>query len=338
MSLGTYIARRLGLAVITLFGVVLAVFLLTRVLPGNPAYVKAGPYAKPEQVKRIEREMGLDKAIPVQFWDYFTDLLRGDMGVSWSTSHPVREDLMQRLPATVELAIAAFILATIMGLVLGIIAALNRGSVIDQVVHLISVGGASVALFWLGLMLIYVFYYKLGLVPDPMGRLAPLMETPPGPTGLLLIDTLVHGDLEKFKSAVGHLILPTVSLAIVLTPTIAKMARAAMLEVLQSDYIQTARAIGLSTGRLIWHDALPNAMIPILTTMGIVMAYLMAGNVLVEMLFSWPGIGFYAWSALMSNDFDAIQGFVLLIAVFYVFINLAIDLLYSVIDPRIRLG
>jgi peptide/nickel transport system permease protein len=338
MSLGTYIARRLGLAVITLFGVVLAVFLLTRVLPGNPAYVKAGPYAKPEQVKRIEREMGLDKAIPVQFWDYFTDLLRGDMGVSWSTSHPVREDLMQRLPATVELAIAAFILATIMGLFLGIIAALNRGSVIDQVVHLISVGGASVALFWLGLMLIYVFYYKLGLVPDPMGRLAPLMETPPGPTGLLLIDTLVHGDLEKFKSAVGHLILPTVSLAIVLTPTIAKMARAAMLEVLQSDYIQTARAIGLSTGRLIWHDALPNAMIPILTTMGIVMAYLMAGNVLVEMLFSWPGIGFYAWSALMSNDFDAIQGFVLLIAVFYVFINLAIDLLYSVIDPRIRLG
>jgi len=149
---------------------------------------------------------------------------------------------------------------------------------------------------------------------------------------------LVHGDLEKFKSAVGHLILPTVSLAIVLTPTIAKMARAAMLEVLQSDYIQTARAIGLSTGRLIWHDALPNAMIPILTTMGIVMAYLMAGNVLVEMLFSWPGIGFYAWSALMSNDFDAIQGFVLLIAVFYVFINLVIDLLYSVIDPRIRLG
>ena len=214
---------------------------------------------------------------------------------------------------------------------------MNRA--VEQVVNdIISVGGASVALFWLGLMLIYVFYYKLGLVPDPMGRLAPLMEAPPGPTGMLVIDTLVHGDFEKFRSAVGHLILPTVSLAIVLTPTIAKMARAAMLEVLQSDYIQTARAIGLSTGRLIWHDALPNAMIPILTTMGIVMAYLMAGNVLVEMLFSWPGIGFYAWSALMSNDFDAIQGFVLLIAVFYVFINLIIDLLYSLIDPRIRLG
>jgi len=338
MSLETYILRRLGLAVITLFGVVLAVFLLTRVLPGNPAYVKAGPYAKPEQIKRIEREMGLDKPLPVQFWDYFTDLLGGDMGVSWSTSHPVREDLIQRLPATVELSIAAFVLASIMGLALGIVAALRKGSLVDQGVHLISVGGASVALFWLGLMLIYIFYYKLGLVPDPMGRLAPLMEPPPGPTGLLVIDTLVHGDLEKFRSAVGHLILPTVSLAIVLTPTIAKMARAAMLEVLQSDYIQTARAIGLSTGQLIWRDALPNAMIPILTTMGIVMAYLMAGNVLVEMLFSWPGIGFYAWSALMSNDFDAIQGFVLLIAVFYVFINLIIDLLYSVIDPRIRLG
>jgi peptide/nickel transport system permease protein len=338
MPLSAYIARRLGLAVITLFGVVLAVFLLTRVLPGNPAYVKAGPYAKPEQIERIEREMGLDKSLPVQFWNYFTDLMKGDMGISWSTSHPVREDLMQRLPATVELAVCAFILSTIAGLSMGIIAAMKKGTIIDQLVHIISVSGASVALFWLGLMLIYVFYYKLGIVPDPMGRLEPLMEAPPGPTGLLLFDTLVHGELEKFRSALGHLILPTVSLSIVLTPTMAKMTRVAMLEVLQSDYIQTARAIGLKTTRMIWRDALPNAMIPILTTMGIVMAYLMAGNVLVEMLFSWPGIGYYAWNALMSNDFDAIQGFVLLIAVFYVFINLVIDLLYSVIDPRIRLG
>jgi len=328
----------LGLAVVTLFGVVVAVFVLTRVLPGNPAYVKAGPYAKPEQIERITAEMGLDKPLPVQFWNYFTDLLHGDMGVSWSTSHPVREDLTQRLPATLELAAVAFVLASLLGLTLGILAAVKPGSAVDQVVHLLSVVGASVALFWLGLMLIYVFYYTLRWVPDPMGRLAPLMEAPEGPTGLLLIDTLVHGDLAAFRSAVGHLILPAVSLVIVLTPTIAKMARATMLEVLQSDYIQTARAIGLSTPRLIWRDALPNAMIPILTTMGIVLAYLLAGNVLVEMLFAWPGIGFYAWSALMSNDFDAIQGFVLLIGILYVFINLVIDLLYSVIDPRIRLG
>jgi ABC-type dipeptide/oligopeptide/nickel transport system permease component len=338
MSLGLYILRRLGLAVITLFGVVLAVFLLTRVLPGNPAYIKAGPYAKPEQIARITAEMGLDKPVPVQFWNYFTDLLHGDMGLSWSTSHPVREDLMQRLPATLELALAAFAVASIVGLVLGILAAVKQGSAVDQVVHILSVIGASVALFWLGLMLIYVFYYKLRWVPDPMGRLDALMVAPPGPTGLLLIDTVVHRDWAAFKSAVGHLVLPTVSLAIVLTPTIAKMARAAMLEVLQSDYVQTARAIGLSTPRLVWRDALPNAMIPILTTMGIVLAYLLAGNVLVESLFAWPGIGFYAWGALMSNDFDAIQGFVLLIGILYVFINLGIDLLYSVIDPRIRLG
>lgn len=338
MSLRTYIMRRLGLAVITLFGVVVAVFLLTHVLPGNPAYVKAGPFASQEQIKRIEQEMGLDQPVPVQFWNYTTKLLQGDMGVSWGTSHPVREDLMQRLPATVELAFAAFLLATVVGLILGILAAVNKGTVIDQAVHLISVMGASVALFWLGLMFIFVFYYKLKLVPDPMGRLDALMQPPPGPTGLLLIDTLVHGDLDQFKSAFGHLVLPTVSLAVVLTPTVAKMARAAMLEVLQSEYIQTARAIGLSTARVIWRDALPNAMIPILTTMGIVMAYLLAGNVLVEMLFAWPGIGLYAWNALMSNDFDAIQGFVLLIAVIYVFINLVIDLVYSFIDPRIRLG
>jgi ABC-type dipeptide/oligopeptide/nickel transport system permease component len=338
MSLGIYVVRRLGLAVITLFGVVLAVFLLTRVLPGNPAYIKAGPYAKPEQIARITAEMGLDKPVPVQFWNYFTDLLHGDMGLSWSTSHPVREDLMQRLPATLELALAAFAVASIVGLVLGILAAVKQGSAVDQVVHILSVIGASVALFWLGLMLIYVFYYKLRWVPDPMGRLDALMVAPPGPTGLLLIDTVVHRDWAAFKSAVGHLVLPTVSLAIVLTPTIAKMARAAMLEVLQSDYVQTARAIGLSTPRLVWRDALPNAMIPILTTMGIVLAYLLAGNVLIESLFAWPGIGFYAWGALMSNDFDAIQGFVLLIGILYVFINLGIDLLYSVIDPRIRLG
>ncbi len=338
MSLGLYIARRLGLAVITLFGVIVAVFLLTRVLPGNPAYVKAGPYAKPEQIERITREMGLDKPLPVQFWNYFTELLHGDMGLSWGTSHPVSQDLMQRLPATLELAIAAFALACIVGLAMGIMAAVKPGSAVDQIVHLVSVTGASIALFWLGLMLIYVFYYKLKWVPAPMGRLDPLMTPPPGPTGLLLIDTLLHGDLAEFRAAVGHLVLPTVSLAIVLTPTIAKMARAAMLEVLQSDYVQTARAIGLSTRRLVWRDALPNAMIPILTTMGIVLAYLLAGNVLVEMLFAWPGIGYYAWSALMSNDFDAIQGFVLFIGIMYVFINLGIDLLYSVIDPRIRLG
>jgi peptide/nickel transport system permease protein len=338
MSLGPYILRRLGLAVITLFGVVLAVFVLTRVLPGNPAYIKAGPYAKPEQIARITAEMGLDKPLPVQFWNYFTDLLHGDMGLSWSTSHPVREDLMQRLPATLELALAAFVLASVVGLALGILAAVKQGSAVDQFVHILSVIGASVALFWLGLMLIYVFYYKLRWVPDPMGRLDALMVAPPGPTGLLLIDTVLHRDWPAFKSAVGHLVLPTVSLAIVLTPTIAKMARAAMLEVLQSDYVQTARAIGLSTRRLVWRDALPNAMIPILTTMGIVLAYLLAGNVLIESLFAWPGIGFYAWGALMSNDFDAIQGFVLLIGILYVFINLGIDLLYSVIDPRIRLG
>jgi len=338
MSLLKYLLRRSGLAIITLFGVIVAVFILTRVLPGNPAYVKAGPYAKQEQIKRIEREMGLDKPVPVQFWNYFNDLIKGDMGTSWSTGHPVREDLVQRLPATLELAIAAFILASIVGLLLGMLAAVKQGSLVDQAVHIVSVSGASVAIFWLGLMLIFIFYYKLRIVPDPMGRLAPLMSSPGGPTGLLLIDTLIHGDITKFKSAVGHLILPAVTLATVLTPTMAKMVRAAMIEVLRSDYIQTARAIGLSTRRLIWHDALPNAMVPILTTMGIVLAYLMAGNVLVEMLFAWPGIGYYAWGALMSNDFDAIQGFVLLIACMYVFINLAIDILYSVIDPRIRLG
>jgi peptide/nickel transport system permease protein len=205
-------------------------------------------------------------------------------------------------------------------------------------VQVIAVLGASMPLFWLGLVLIFVFYHVLGWAPAPMGRLDAFVSPPKAVTGLFVIDSLIQGNMAALGSALQHLVLPTVSLAVVEIAPIAKISRSAMIDVLDTDYILGARAIGLSSREIIFQDALKNALVTILTMMGIVLGYLIAGNVIVEMVFAWPGIGNYAWNALMSNDFDAIQGFVLTIAVLYVLINLAIDLLYSVIDPRIRLG
>jgi peptide/nickel transport system permease protein len=260
------------------------------------------------------------------------------MGTSWKTSHPVRDDIGQRLPATIELALASLILATSIGLPLGILAAIKRDSAVDRFVQVVAVLGASMPLFWLGLVLIFVFYHVLGWAPAPMGRLDAFIAAPRTVTGLFVVDSLISGNAATLISALQHLLLPTVSLAVVEIAPIAKMSRSAMVDVLDTDYILGARAIGLSSGEIILQDALKNALVTILTMMGIVLGYLIAGNVIVEMVFAWPGIGNYAWNALMSNDFDAVQGFVLTIAVLYVLINLAIDLLYSVVDPRIRLG
>jgi peptide/nickel transport system permease protein len=338
MTLRRYLLRRLLLTALTLGGVILVVFLLTHVLPGNPAVVKLGSFASPERLAALEKEMGLDQPLPIQFLNYTFRLAQGDMGTSWKTSHPVRDDIGQRLPATIELALASLLLATLIGLPLGIVAAVKRDSAFDRVVQAIAIVGASTPLFWLGLVLIFVFYHTLGWVPAPMGRIDPFMTPPGSITGLFLLDSLIKGNWSALVSSLQHLVLPTVSLAVIELAPVTKMARSAMLDVLQTDYVLGARAIGLSSRQIIMQDALQNAMVTILTMMGIVLGYLLAGNVIVEMIFAWPGIGQYAWNAVMSNDFDAIQGFVLTIAVMYLFINLVIDLLYSFIDPRIRLG
>ncbi len=338
MTLRRYILRRLLLTALTLCGVVLVVFLLTHVLPGNPALVKLGTFASPERIAALEKEMGLDQPMPVQFLNYCIRLVQGDMGTSWKTSHPVRDDIAQRLPATIELALASLTLATLVGLPLGIVAAVKRDSAFDRLVQTLAIIGASTPLFWLGLVLIFVFYHVLGWVPAPMGRIDPFMSPPQSTTGMFTVDSLISGNFAALVSSLQHLILPMVSLAVIEIAPITKMARSSMLDVLQTDYILGARAIGLTARQIILEDALKNAMVTILTMMGIVLGYLIAGNVIVEMVFAWPGIGNYAWNALMSNDFDAVQGFVLTIAVMYLLINLTIDLLYSVVDPRIRLG
>ena len=333
-----YLLRRLALAAVTLVGVVVAVFIMTHLLPSDPAALRAGPLASEELIAQYRREMGLDQPLYVQFADYARDLLRGDLGNSWRTEQPVRDELGQRLPASLELAATALAFAMLIGLSLGILSAMYFGKWIDHAARVFATLGASLALFWLALVGVQVFYYNLRWAPPPLGRLTVGLPEPPAVTGLFTLDGLLAGDRAVFADAVGHLWLPALTLAFVVSAPLIKIVRAAMLQALSSDFVRTARAIGLSSRQVVLVDALRNAFIPVLTTVGIVFGYLMAGNVIIERVFSWPGIGYYAWNALITNDFNAVQGFVLLIAVVYVLLNLFIDLAYGIIDPRIRIG
>jgi peptide/nickel transport system permease protein len=338
MSLRRYLLRRLALTVVTLIGVIVVVFFVTRVLPGDPVLVKAGNYATPEVRAAISEELGLDKPLPVQLATYLRDALRGDLGESIRSGHPVREDLFNRLPATVELALASLLFGGLIGIPLGVWAALRYGGRVDAVVHQLAIVGAATPLFWFGLVLIYLFYHLWHIAPPPVGRLDTDVPPPRDLTGLYTIDAFVTGNWTALGNAAAHLALPTFALGFVVMSPFIKMARSAMLTVLASDYVLAAKSLGLSDREIVWQDALKNALVSLLTVTGIVLGYLLAGNVLVETIFAWPGIGYYAWNALTGSDYDAINGFVLLVACIYVFLNLAIDMAYTLIDPRIRLG
>lgn len=338
MSLGRYLARRLALSVVTLFGVIVTVFVVTRVLPGDPALVKAGQYATPEVRATIRKQLGLDKSFVVQLVTYVGNVLRGNLGDSVRSGQPVRQDLLNRLPATGELALAALLFGGLIGIPLGIWAAVRRDSWIDGVIHQIAIVGAATPLFWFGLVLIYLFYHLWHIAPAPVGRLSSDLTAPRHLTGFYTIDALLTGNWTVLRDALAHLVLPTFALGFVVMSPFIKMSRAAMLNVLGSDYVLAARSLGLSDREIVWQDALKNALVSLLTVTGIVLGYLLAGNVLVETIFAWPGIGYYAWNAITGSDYDAINGFVLVVAVIYVVLNLAIDLTYTLIDPRIRLG
>lgn len=326
------------MTVVTLFGVVVAVFVLTFVVPGDVATLRMGEYASDELLAEIRHEMGTDRPLPAQFVNYVGKLARGDMGTAWLTGQPVRYELGQRLPATIELALAAMIIAVISGHLLGVVAAIKHNSIVDHVIRGYAILGASTAIFWLVLLLVYVFYFRLGWAPAPLGRLDVGVQPPPKVTTFYVVDSLIAGDWQLFRDSLGHLALPAVALGFMVSAPITKMVRASMLDVLHRDFVRTARTVGVSHREIIVRDALRNALIPILTQIGIVFGYLMAGNVLVEQIVAWPGIGQYAWQALTTNDFEALRGVIIVVAVTYVFINLLIDVSYSVIDPRIRLG
>jgi len=337
-SLWIYVARRLALAVVTLLGAIVAVFVMTHVLPGNPAVVKAGAYATPEVLRSLEHEMGLDRPLPEQLAVYVVHALQGNLGFSTRSGQPVAADLLQRAPATSELALYSVLFAVLIGVPLGVLGAVREGGWFDKVVQQVAILGASTPLFWLGIVLIFVLYVTLGVAPAPVGRLDTAVPAPRAVTGLYTLDAVLAFDWRALGSAAGHLALPVLTLGFVVMAPLIKMSRAAMSSILKADFIQADWSFGLPYPTVIWSDALRNAMLNLLTVIGIVLGYVMAGNVIVEALFAWPGIGLYAFNGITGRDYDAIQGFVLLVAALYVAINLVIDLLYMAIDPRVRLG
>jgi dipeptide transport system permease protein len=331
------VLKRLMMAVPSLVGVVIVTFLLTRALPGDPAAYFAGPAATREAIEQIRVNLGLDKPLIVQFGHYVGELTRGDLGNSLTTGQPVGKEIRERLPASAELTLLGVILSISIAVPLGILAATRPGSLIDHACRVLATAGVSLPVFFTGLILVYVFYYLLGWAPAPLGRLDIFYSPPPQVTGFYLIDSAIAGDGEVFLASLKQLILPAATLGIFSLAPIARMTRASMLAVLASDFVRTARASGLAPYTVIVTYAFRNAMIPVVTTLGMVFSFLLGANVLVEKVFAWPGIGSFAIEALIASDFAPVQGFVLTMAVMYVALNLLIDILYGLIDPRVRI-
>lgn len=321
-----------------LAGVILVSFLLTRVLPGDTAAYFAGPAATPQAIEQIRTELGLDRPLPEQFGRYVSDLARGNLGQSLITGQPVAADLRSRLPASAELTLFGLLISLLVAIPLGITAALRQGSLIDHLCRIVATAGVSLPVFFTGLLLVYVFYFVLGWSPAPLGRLDAFASAPPTVTGFHLVDSLVAGDGETFRAALAQIALPGLTLAIFALAPIARMTRASMLAVLSSDFVRTARASGLDGPTVIMTYAFRNALLPVVTTLGMVFSFLLGANVLVEKVFAWPGIGSYAVEALIASDFAPVQGFVLAMAILYIVLNLMIDLAYGLIDPRVRMG
>ena len=330
------IARRLLAALPTLAGVVVVTFVLTRALPGDPAAYFAGPAATREAVEQIRARLGLDRPLHEQFVAYLRDLSRGDLGVSITTGQPVLQDVIARLPASAELTLLGLFFAATIGITLGVLAALKPNGWLDNLCRVVATLGVCLPAFFTGLLLIYVFYYLLGWAPPPLGRLDAFSSPPPYVTGFFLIDSLIARDLETFRSAAAQIVLPALSLGIFAVAPIARITRGSMLAVMSSDFIRAARAHGLTRRRVVVAYALRNALLPVVTTLGMVFSFLLGANVLVEKVFAWPGIGSYAVEALIASDYAPVQGFVMTMGLLYVLLNLAIDLLYRVIDPRVE--
>lgn len=333
-----YLGKRLLISLGTVLGIVVVVFFIVRVLPGDAAAVRAGPYASAEKIEEIRERYGLADPVPEQFLRYVGNVARGDLGTSIRTGGSVTEELLRRLPASLELAFYAVLLACVVGIPLGIVAAARHGSWMDKAARVFAVLGSSMALFWLGLLLIFFFFYKLRWFPGPIDRLNVTTEPPPTLTGFYTIDGLAAGRMDVVVDAFQHLALPVATLAFVLAAPILKMVRAAMIDVLSSDHVRTAEALGIPRRTILLRDGFRNALIPVTTAIGIVFGYMLGGNIIVEFIYAWPGVGRYAYAAIQNNDLEALQGFVVMVGVLYVGLNVVIDLVYAWIDPRIRLG
>jgi dipeptide transport system permease protein len=330
-----FLLRRVALVIPTFMGITLLVFALIHLIPGDAVEALSGERGMdPERYARLLNEFGLDRPLYVQYFDYLWHVMQGDLGRSITTHEPVFREFLTLFPATLELSLCAILFAIVIGLPAGMIAALKRNTVLDYSVMGISLTGYSMPIFWWALLLILLFSVTLGWTPVS-GRLDIIFDLPPV-TGLMLVDSLLSGEEGAFRSAVSHLILPAIALGTIPLAVIARMTRSAMLEVLREDYVRTARAKGLSRMRVITVHALRNALIPVITVIGLQAGHLLAGAILTETIFSWPGIGKWLVEAIHRRDYPVVQGGILMSATIVIVVNLVVDLLYGVINPRIR--
>ncbi len=332
-----FILRRLFGLVFVLVGVSIITFVLSQLVPVDPAVAALGQNARDEQIEVFRAQYGLDKPPLQQYFSYVNRLLHGDLGTSLRTRRPVAADLGDFLPATLELALAALFVSIILGVALGVLAAVRRNTVLDGIARVFALVGGSLPIFFLGLVVLSVFYTRLRWLPGP-GRIDALITPPARITGMYTIDSLISGNMEAFRSSVAHLILPAVTLGYYSTAVILRMTRSSMLEVLAQDYVRTARAKGLNGRSVVLRHALKNAMIPVLTTVGITFGSLLSGAVLTETIFAWPGLGRYATASAVSLDFPAVMGVALVSAVVYPLVNAVIDVSYHALDPRISVN
>jgi len=329
-----YVAKRFALLLPQLLGISLVTFVFLHLLPGNPAYLIAGSLASPTEIRSIQHHLGLDQPIYVQYVIYVSNLIHGDLGNSWLSGNAVASDLIQRVPATLELVSIAVIIVAILGTALGVVVAVKPTGLISRAIFGYGLLAGALPDFWIGLILIFVLYFKLHLAPAPLGQLGINVHAPPTITGMYLIDSVLTGNWSTFSSSVQHLILPEMTLVFVYTGLVVRMAAASMESVMRTDYIRTARASGLSRARITW-KALRNALPPVVTVLGISYSYLLGGAVLVETIFSWGGIGQYAVQSVSNSDYMAIEGFVLAAAVFTTIVYLIVDVGHFLLDPRV---
>jgi peptide/nickel transport system permease protein len=334
-----FIIQRLLLLIPTLLGVLTIVFFMTALSPGDPARVMLGERANAEQLEQLREDLGLNQPLGEQYFIYLNRALRLDFGKSIKSGRPVMEEIREHLPATVELALVAMILATTIGIIIGVLSAVKQNTWLDYASMVGALTGVSMPVFWLGLVLIMIFSVGLGWFPTG-GRMEVRLFFQPI-TKLFLIDGIIlffrEGNPAYFKSALRHIILPAIALGTIPLAIIARTTRSSMLETLKQDYVKTARAAGIPEGRVIFRYALKNALLPIITVVGIQFGLLLAGAILTETIFSWPGIGRWIYTAISARDYPAVQAGVVVVSAVFVGINVVVDILYSVVNPRIRL-
>lgn len=329
-----FILRRIAGLLLVLLGVTIITFALSQLVPIDPVAAALGQNAREDQIQAYRKELGLDRPAVVQYVSYIGRVLQGDLGLSIRTRRPVADDLRDFLPATLELSLAAMVVALILGISLGVLSAVRRNSLLDGLARAFALVGGSLPIFFVGLLMLALFYSRLRWLPGP-GRLDAVLTPPPHITGMYTVDSLLAGNWALLKNSLAHLVLPAVTLGYFSTAVLLRMTRSSMLEVLSQDYVRTAQAKGLRDGAVLVRHALKNAMIPVLTTIGIVFGSLLSGAVLTETIFGWPGLGRYATASVTSLDLPAVMGVTLVAAVIYPVANMLVDIGYHLLDPRI---